>query len=184
MTSGRANRAGCSRSNAQAVPCHPCSPASMRSRRRSSRCAVALSTASENSGSLRHSVIASWRIPARRPLPGLLTRWRWPPRFWQPFRRALSGPSFTETPTFALPAFHSHSPLSHKRKVIFQHASPIIRSPCVRKCPKIVAAPRDNHAGKRIFAPHDIGASGQVGENDWKAASHRFQWSHRKSLMP
>ena len=49
MTSGRANRAGCSRSNAQAVPCHPCSPASMRSSRRSSRYAPALFIAPENS---------------------------------------------------------------------------------------------------------------------------------------
>ena len=51
---------------AQAVPCHPCSPASMRSRRISNRSAVALFIAPENSGSLRHSVIVSGSIPARR----------------------------------------------------------------------------------------------------------------------
>ena len=43
------------------MPCHPCAPASMRSRRSSSRCAVAFSIASENSGSFRHSVIVSSR---------------------------------------------------------------------------------------------------------------------------
>jgi hypothetical protein len=45
-------------------------------------------------------------------------------------------------------------------------------------------AHRDNHAGKRIFAPQDIDASGHVADDNWKAASHGFQWSNRKSLMP
>ena len=48
------------------LDCHPCSPASMRSNRRSNRCAVAFFIAPENSGSLRHSVIVSALIPARR----------------------------------------------------------------------------------------------------------------------
>ena len=74
----------------------------MRSRWRSSRSAVALFIAPENSGSLRYSVIVSGLIPARRAC--FLVR---QPDgdsfgyFGDHFRRALGWPSFAKPPTLA-----------------------------------------------------------------------------------
>ena len=50
------------------------------------------------------------------------------------FRRALGGPPFTQSAAFALLVFRIHSPLSHKKEVIFQRLSQLI----IRKADSLI----------------------------------------------